>query len=371
MTSIEVQLPGQSYPIHIGHGTTESHLPELVRKLARELVVIITNTTIHQLYPDKITSALKDLPYRVETIIVPDGEQYKTLDTLNTIYNKLMELHANRSTLILAFGGGVVGDMAGFAAATFMRGVPLLQVPTTLLSHVDSSVGGKTAVNHPLGKNTIGAFKQPGGVVIDVGFLATLPPRELKAGAFELIKHGFIRDKALLDFLKTNLSALSGHDWEFWEEAVARSCQVKAGVVETDEKEAGLRAILNFGHSLGHLIETHTHYTQYLHGEAVGVGMFYAAYASREMGHIDAATFDEVREILEPLLVPVSLPPLSQANFHDLLMHDKKASEQTLKFILLQGIGDAFIREKTTSDELWPLFKSFSEVFPGIIQFQP
>lgn len=374
MKTLDVKLPDAAYPIHIGAGTLESHLPPMVGALAGEMVVVVTNDTLDNLYPGRVAQVLSGLPAKVETCLVPDGEQHKTMHTLSGIYDRLMELQANRRTLIVAFGGGVVGDMAGFAAATFMRGIPVVQVPTTLLAQVDSSVGGKTAINHPSGKNSIGAFKQPSGVVIDLTMLETLPERELKAGLFELIKHGIIRDPELLAFLEAQQgqfagqTEFSGQDGAFWEEAVYRSCQVKAAVVQEDEKEAGLRAILNFGHSLGHLVETHTGYGKYLHGEAVGVGMIFAAYVSREMGLMNSGDFDRIRALLEPLATPVMLPPLDRAGFTRLLMHDKKASGGAIKFILLNGIGGAFIRGETTPDELWPLFQRFLEEIPSLIR---
>ncbi len=368
MKTLDVNLPGSAYPIHIGAGTLQSHLPGLVREIAQELVVVVTNETLERLYPAWVREVLGDLPARVEMCLVPDGEQYKSAATLNEIYDRLMALEANRGTVIVAFGGGVVGDMAGFTAATFMRGIPVVQVPTTLLAQVDSSVGGKTAINHPRGKNSIGAFKQPAGVVIDLAFLETLPERELRAGLFELIKHGIIRDPDLLAFLESRQDRFSGQDWDFWEEAVYRSCRVKAAVVEADEKETGLRAILNFGHSLGHLVETHTGYEKYLHGEAVGVGMVFAAYVSRELGLLDAAEFSRLRGLLEPLATPIMLPPLGRAEFTELLMHDKKASNRAIKFILLKGIGGAFIRGETTPEELWPLFQRFAEEMPSLLR---
>jgi 3-dehydroquinate synthase len=368
MKTLNVELPGAAYPIHIGPNSCESHLPALVEVLARELVVIVTNETVAGLYPDRLAKALAGLPLRVETCLVPDGERYKNLETLSTIYDRLMELEANRGTVVIAYGGGVVGDMAGFAAATFMRGLPVIQVPTTLLAQVDSSVGGKTAVNHARGKNAIGAFKQPGGVVIDLTFLETLPPRELSAGLFELIKHGIIRSESLLAYLEDGRERFAGMDWAFWEEAIHRSCEVKAAVVEQDEKETDLRAILNFGHSLAHLIETHTGYETYLHGEAVGVGMLFAAYVSREWGLISPEAFARVRALLEPLATPIRLPPLGRGAFTELLMHDKKASRRTLKFILLEELGRACIREGTSPEELWPVFQGFLEEMPAVLR---
>jgi 3-dehydroquinate synthase len=370
MKTLTVDLPGGAYPIHIGAGAVAAHLPGLVARVASELVVIVTNETLARLYPDTLRPALRELPLRVETIVLPDGERHKTLDTLAGIYDRLMALDANRRTVLVAFGGGVVGDVAGFAAATFMRGLPIVQVPTTLLAQVDSSVGGKTAVNHRLGKNAIGAFKQPSGVAIDLDFLKTLPERELRAGLFELIKHGIIRDPALFDDLEAGAVKLRGRDWDFWADVIHRSVRVKARVVQEDEREEHVRAVLNFGHSLGHLIETHTGYEGCLHGEAVGIGMLFAAFASREWGGLPAAAFDRIRALLQPLATPVSLPPLDEARFAALLLHDKKASQRALRFIALDDLGNAVLRDGTTPAELWPLFRRFLAELPGLLRVQ-
>ena len=357
MRTLHVNLPSGIYPIHIGANILAQKLPEVID--GRSRVIVVTNEILARLYPDLIAQTLAPHGVRVDTITVPDGESYKTLETLSAIYDRLMDLEANRKIPLIAFGGGVVGDMAGFAAATFMRGMPFVQVPTTLLAHVDSSVGGKTAVNHAAGKNAIGAFKQPIGVVIDLAFLETLPERELKAGLFELIKHGIIRDPELFDFLAERTHLFATRDWEFWEEAVHRSCRVKAEVVEADEQEHGLRAILNFGHTLAHLIETHTGYTAYLHGEAVGVGMLYAAHASKALDLLSEQAFDRIGSVLRPLVTPVTMAALKEEDFAGLLMHDKKAAEGSLRFVTLRGMGKADIRENTTPKELWPLFQDF------------
>lgn len=371
MQNLEIDLPGQRYPIRIGAGILAAHLPAMVGDLARELVVVVTNDTLARLYPDKIEAALAKLPVKVATISIPDGEQYKTFDTLVGIYDKLMEFEANRHTVLIAFGGGVVGDIAGLAAATFMRGIPLVQVPTTLLAQVDSSIGGKTAVNHPRGKNAVGVFKQPKGVLADLEFLSTLPPRELRAGLFELIKHAIIADRDLYQYLEDRSDRFASRDWDFWESAISRSCRVKTRVVEQDEQEGGLRAVLNFGHTLGHLIETHTQYSSYLHGEAVGVGMLFAAFASREWGILPDEGFQRIRRLLQPLIAPVTLPPLDDDIFTRLLLHDKKSSAGALRFIALRGLGDVFIREGTTPAELWPLFERFTGAMPEVCRIAP
>jgi 3-dehydroquinate synthase len=373
MRTLNVILPGASYPIHIGAGTLRSHLPGLVSQATREAAIVVTTGNVARLYPDAVGAALRDLPVRLATIVLPDGERHKTLDTMATIYDGLMQARANRKSVLIAFGGGVVGDMAGFAAATFMRGMPLIQVPTTLLAQVDSSVGGKTAVNHREGKNAIGAFKQPVGVVMDLEFLRTLPRREQRAGLFELVKHGIVRDRALFDDLAAAQALLSeppgsAGSWAFWEDAVYRSCRVKAQVVQEDEREQNLRAILNFGHTLAHLIETHTGYETYLHGEAVGTGMLFAAFASHAWGLLPAEDWQRIRALLEPLVVPVRLAPLDRARFIELLLHDKKASEASLRFIVLEGLGRAGIRPGTTPAELWPLFERFTADQPQVLR---
>ncbi len=375
MQTLHVNLPASRYPLHIGAGALAEKLPGLVAQVAQELVVVVTNDTLARLYPDRVEAVLREAVMqgsglRVETLVLPDGERYKTLDTLSGVYDRLMEWQANRKTTLLAFGGGVIGDLAGFAAATFMRGVPLIQVPTTLLAQVDSSVGGKTAVNHPLGKNAIGAFSQPRGVVMDLELLGSLPEREFHAGLFELIKHGIIRDRALFDDLARRPLKLVRGEWAFWEDVIARSCRVKIQVVEADEKEQHERALLNFGHTLAHLIETHTGYEACLHGEAVGIGMIFAAFCSREWGLLPEADFQRIVGLLEPLAAPISLPRLDEPGFAALILHDKKAAQQAVRFIVLEGLGRASIRERTRPAELWPLFQRFVRSWPGLLSLQ-
>jgi 3-dehydroquinate synthase len=376
MKTLRVSLPAGApgYPIRIGQGIMDAELRVLAEPWARELVVVVTNETLDRLFPSHIPEALKGLPARIESCVIPDGERYKTLETLSRIYDRMMALGANRQTLLIAFGGGVVGDVAGFAAGTFMRGIRMLQVPTTLVAQVDSSIGGKTAVNHPLAKNAIGVFKQPEGVVIDLRFLETLPQRELRAGLFELIKHGIIADRELFAFLEKQVHRLVRPDWAndgaFWEEALTRSVAVKCRIVESDETESGPRAALNFGHTLGHLIETLTHYESYLHGEAVGVGMLFAAYLSRAWGHLPESDFGRLRALLEPLVAPVRLPALDEAAFTELLLHDKKSAQRSVRYVLLRGLGEVFIRERTEPGEIWPVFRQFVREHATICQVQ-
>ncbi len=368
MKTVDVQIPGYEYRIEIGSQILAQQLRQAVQKFGRDLVIVVTNTTIHQLYPDHIQQCLRPLNRPVETCVLPDGEQYKTLDTLNQIYNFLLEKRANRQTLLLAFGGGVLGDMAGFAAATYMRGLDYIQIPTTLLSQVDSSIGGKTAVNHSLGKNMIGAFKQPVYVCMESEFLKTLPPRELKAGFFELIKHGIIHDPALFTFLEKHPHILDPLDLPILEQAIAASCQVKSHIVEEDEKEKGLRATLNFGHTLGHLIETHTNYTAYLHGEAVGVGMLFAAFVSHEFEFLPDTVFQKILAFLKPYIAPVKLPPLDFELFQELILHDKKSDQDSVNFIVIREIGKSCIHKNTSPALLWKLFGQFIESYPWACQ---
>ena len=368
MKTLQVKLPERSYNVDIGFNILKRQLPNVVLKKNADLVVVVTNETLHNLYPDHISSILKDSGIHVATCVLPDGEQYKNLDTLSQIFDFLMEVNANRKTLLIAFGGGVIGDMAGFAAATFVRGIPYIQIPTTLLAHVDSSVGGKTAVNHPLGKNSIGAFKQPEYVCIELSFLKTLSSRELNAGHLELLKHGIIHDDKLFDFIQRH--SLEPLDFEFLEEAIHRSCAIKGKVVEKDETELGVRATLNFGHTLGHLIETHAGYGKYLHGEAVGLGMFFAAFVSRRCNELEEEDWRRIKNYLSQILIPIKLPPLNQNLFRDLILHDKKSQKQSLNFIMLRKLGESFIRKETPTDMLWNKFNEFKEKFPDFIEVE-
>ncbi|HIL87950.1 MAG TPA: 3-dehydroquinate synthase [Deltaproteobacteria bacterium] len=378
MRTLTIELPGRSYDIRIGTEVLDADLPDAVARSGTTHAVVVTNTTIHDLYPDRIAQALKGWGGRVDTWVLPDGEEYKNLEMLNRIFDFLMDVRANRKTLLIAFGGGVIGDMVGFASATFMRGIPFLQVPTTLLADVDSSVGGKTAVNHPRGKNTIGAFKQPIHVCMDLAFLRTLPPREFLAGYFELVKHGFIHDVELFEMIQAGPIVSGEYDYrtnesefrEFWESAVLRSCEVKGKVVEQDETEAGIRATLNFGHTLGHLIETHAGYGTYLHGEAVGTGMLFAAYLSRKWGHLSEGDWSRIRDFLVPRLIPVVLPALEADAFRTLILHDKKAGATGVDFILLRKLGEGFIRKATPVATLWPMFQEFVSAFPEVCRVE-
>ena len=368
MKTLQVKLPGRSYDIDIVLNILHTQLPNVVLKKNTDLVVVVTNETLHSLYPNHVSGILEDSGIHVATCVLPDGEQYKNLKILSQIFDFLMEVSANRKTLLIAFGGGVIGDMAGFAAATFVRGIPYIQIPTTLLAHVDSSVGGKTAVNHPSGKNTIGAFKQPEYVCIELSFLKTLPSRELKAGYIELLKHGFIHDEELLDFVRSN--SLEPLDFDFLEEAILRSCTIKGRIVEKDETETGIRATLNFGHTLGHLIETHAGFGKYLHGEAEGIGMFFASFVSWRCNEMMEDEWMRINNFLSQILTPIQLPTLDQNLFRNIILHDKKSQKHSVDFIMLKKLGKSFIRKGMPVEILWNEIKEFTNKFPEIIKIE-
>ena len=368
MKTLKVNLPGREYQIDIGQNILDIQLPKAVKRNSTAHVVVVTNTTLQELYPNFVFNLLADSGVKVSTCVLPDGEKYKNLDTLSKVFDFLMDVCANRKSLLIAFGGGVIGDMAGFAASTFVRGIPFIQVPTTLLSDVDSSVGGKTAVNHPSGKNTIGAFKQPEYVCIELSFLKTLPSRELKAGHMELLKHGLIQDADFFNY--TQQHSLEPLDFDYLEEAIFRSCKIKAKVVEKDETEKGLRANLNFGHTLGHLIETHAGYGKYLHGEAVGAGMLFATFVSWRRNEITLNEWDLISSALTQYLMPLKLLKMDFDSFRNLILHDKKAQKQAVNFILLNKLGKSFILPEMSVEILWEEFNLFVKEYPGIIRLE-
>ncbi len=343
---VNISLGERSYPIVIGTGllgdaATYAQLPGAATAL------IVSNTTVAPLYAAQLQSALQARYPRVLLLELPDGEAHKDWAHLQLIFDTLLQHGCDRKTVLFALGGGVVGDMCGFAAASYMRGVPFVQVPTTLLAQVDSSVGGKTAINHPLGKNMIGAFYQPQLVVCDLDVLATLPERELSAGLAEVIKYGPIADLAFLDWIEEALPALLACDPLALAHAVQRSCEIKAHVVGQDEREAGLRAILNFGHTFGHAIEAGMGYGQWLHGEAVGCGMVMAAELSQRLGLIDAALSARLKRLVQAAGLPVQGPRLAADNagrYLDLMRLDKKAQAGQIKFVLIDPPGSAAVR---------------------------
>jgi len=345
MRTLTVSLDDRSYPIHIGPGLLEQPAL-LLERLPQKRAVIVTNDVVAPLYLDAFERGLAAAGVQSLRIVLPDGEDHKNWATLNTILDAMLENRCERRTTIIALGGGVVGDIAGFAAAVYQRGVPFIQVPTTLLAQVDSAVGGKTAINHPLGKNMIGAFYQPRVVIADTDTLATLPPREFSAGLAEVIKYGFIRDPEFLDWLESHMDVLLAREAEALTHAIERSCWNKAEVVASDEREtADVRALLNFGHTFGHAIEAGTGYGTWLHGEAVAMGMVLAARLSWQLGYLRAADVDRVTTLLKQAHVPVVAPDLGSDRYIEFMGHDKKVQGGQLKFILLRGLGDAFVGE--------------------------
>lgn len=340
METLRVELGERTYPILIGAGLLGE--PDRIREhVGAGDVLIVSNSTVAPLYMAPITAALSS--HRLIEAILPDGEAHKTLSTVSRLLDVLVANRFGRDCLIIALGGGVVGDMAGFAAACYQRGVRYLQVPTTLLSQVDSSVGGKTGVNHPGGKNLIGAFHQPIGVLADMTTLATLPPRELRAGVAEIIKYGLICDAAFFRWLEAHLDALLALDPAILVQAVRRSCEIKAQIVAADEREQGARALLNLGHTFGHAIEAATQYTQWLHGEAVGAGLLMAAAMSRECGLIGSEDVDRIRRLLERAGLPVRVPDLQPTVVLEHMAADKKVQSGRIRLVLLKEIGDALV----------------------------
>jgi 3-dehydroquinate synthase len=350
MKTLTVDLADRSYPIFIGQSLinkTELFAPYIKGKQ----VMIVTNTTVAPLYLDQVKSALTE--YDVDEVILPDGEEFKNLETLNLIFNALLEKRHNRTTTLIALGGGVVGDMTGFAASCYQRGVDFIQVPTTLLSQVDSSVGGKTAVNHPMGKNMIGAFYQPKCVIADISVLNTLPQRELSAGIAEVVKYGLICNSKFYQWLNDHMEQLASYDADALATAVELSCLDKAAVVAQDEKEGGIRAILNLGHTFGHAIETNQGYGVWLHGEAVAAGMVMAADMSWRLGNIAQSEVHDLQSLLKRAQLPC-VPPeeMSNQNFIDLMQVDKKVLDGKLRLVLLNAIGEAVVTSDFSADTL-------------------
>ena len=341
--SLNVELGDRSYPIAIGRGLLDD-ADLLNRHIGGSgKVAIVTNTTVAPLYLEKVAAPLRAAGREVVSIILRDGEEFKNWESLNEVFDALLANKCDRKTTLVALGGGVIGDMTGFAAATYMRGVPFVQIPTTLLAQVDSSVGGKTGINHPLGKNMIGAFYQPRAVIADTATLDTLPDRELSAGLAEVIKHGAILDAGFFDWIEANIAQLMARDHAALAHAIARSCEIKADVVARDEREGGLRAVLNFGHTFGHAIEAGMGYGAWLHGEAVGCGMVMAADLSRRLGLIDAAAVDRVRALVKAAGLPVVAPDLGVLRWIELMEVDKKNEGGAIKFILLKPLGSPSI----------------------------
>ncbi|MCL6270585.1 3-dehydroquinate synthase [Sansalvadorimonas sp. 2012CJ34-2] len=350
MQTLKVDLGDRSYPIYIGSSLLDQD--DLIHPfLNGSQIAIVSNETVAPLYLQTLKQSLSGL--KITEVILPDGEQYKNLDVLNTIFDQLLKDVHGRKTTLIALGGGVIGDMCGFAAACYQRGVDYIQIPTTLLAQVDSSVGGKTGVNHALGKNMIGAFHQPKCVVADISVFKTLPDRELSAGLAEVIKYGLICDAPFFEWLEANIEKLVARDEKALAEAVLRSCQNKAEVVAEDEKEGGRRAILNLGHTFGHAIETHEGYGVWLHGEAVAAGTVMAADLSKKLGWIDEALVQRAIKLLVKAKLPV-VPPqdMTPAQFMELMSVDKKVVDGKLRLVLLKGLGEAVVTGDVPQDLL-------------------
>lgn len=351
MQTLQVDLGDRSYPIHIGSGLLGR--PELILPhLPQKRVMVVTNTVVAPLYLAQLRATLEAGGVTVAQVVLPDGEAYKNWETLNLIFDALLTQRAERKTTLIALGGGVIGDMTGFAAASYQRGVPFIQIPTTLLSQVDSSVGGKTGINHPLGKNMIGAFYQPKVVLADTDTLKTLPARELSAGLAEVIKYGLIWDVDFLAWLETNMDNLRALDAMAIAHAIYRSCEIKAQVVGQDEREGGIRAILNLGHTFGHAIETGMGYGNWLHGEAVGAGMVMAAETSRRLGWLSEAEVSRTRALIRAAGLPDVAPDLGMDRYLEYMGHDKKVEGGKMRFVLLKKLGEAVITADVPTDVL-------------------
>jgi 3-dehydroquinate synthase len=345
MKTLHVDLASRSYPIYIGTDLLEQKALFEPHLKSSTTVFIVSNTTVAPLYAKTLTNTLSQLGKTVRLLKLPDGESFKDWQHLQLIFDELLSHGADRQSMILALGGGVVGDMAGFGAASFMRGIRFIQVPTTLLAQVDSSVGGKTGINHPLGKNMIGAFHQPVAVIADLNTLRTLPPRELSAGLAEVIKHGAIADADFLDWIEANTGALLACDTDAMAHAVLRSCEIKSAVVSADEREGGIRATLNFGHTFGHAIESGLGYGEWLHGEAVGCGMVMAADLSARLGQIGQADAQRLKRIIASMHLPIAPPKLGSQRFMELMQVDKKTEAGQIRYITLGSIGAARIQQ--------------------------
>ena len=351
METLTVALGDRAYPIHIGQGIFDrSEL--LLPHLRQPKVAVVSNVTVAPLYLRRLCASLTRAGVDVAEIILPDGEQYKTWQTLNAIFDVLLERRCERSTTLLALGGGVVGDMTGFAAACYQRGMPFIQVPTTLLSQVDSSIGGKTAINHPLGKNMIGAFYQPRLVLADTELLDTLPDRELKAGLAEVIKYGLIRDLPFLEWLEANIERLLVRDPQALAYAIRRSCENKAEVVVADEHENGERALLNVGHTFGHAIETGMGYGEWLHGEAVAAGVMMAAELSCRLGWLGESDVARIEALFKRAGLPVYGPALGADRYLELMQHDKKVQGGKLRLVLFRRIAQAVVSDAAVPSEI-------------------
>jgi len=345
--TVRVELGQRSYDISIGDGLLDSAGRLLNNLGLSNRLTIVTNTTVAPLYLEKLKTSLHANGFKTFEIILPDGEQFKTLDTMRSIYEQLLGFGLDRTCSLIALGGGVIGDMTGFAAATFLRGIQFVQIPTTLLSQVDSSVGGKTGVNLPGGKNLVGAFYQPAAVIIDPLVLTTLPEQELCAGLAEVIKYGIINAPDFFAFLELNMDSVLQLDTDSVSTVISRCCSLKADITSRDETEKGIRAHLNYGHTLGHAVETLTGYSKYLHGEAVAIGMVAAAQLSLSLGYCEAKDVDRIKGLLKAARLPVNAPSFSSDEYLQAMQKDKKKTGSTINFVLLNCIGDVFLQPVT------------------------
>ena len=348
--TLDVAFGERAYPIHIGAGALDRIGPTVAALSRRAIIVSNATVAAHWLVP--VRSSLSAAGVGQEILLIPDGEAHKNWATLHDVLTRLLEVRAERSTVIVALGGGVVGDLAGFASAIYQRGMPLVQVPTTLLAQVDSSVGGKTGINHALGKNMIGAFHQPRAVLIDTNCLRTLPDREVSAGMAEVIKYGAIRDPGFFSWLEANMEPLLARDPAALTHAIYESCRIKAEIVVADERESGERALLNFGHTFGHAIETAAGYGTWLHGEAVAAGMIVAAKVSERATGLPAVDLARLQTLIERARLPVAPPRLSQARWRDLIARDKKVEGGAVRFVLLATLGRALVTSDVRDEDL-------------------
>jgi 3-dehydroquinate synthase len=359
MKTLHVELGQRSYDIFIENCSLGLAGQVLSTLNQRKNLTIITNTTIAPLYLEALKISLHAHGFNTNEIILPDGEQFKTLDSMRAIYEQLLGFGLDRSSTLIALGGGVIGDMTGFAAATFMRGIPFVQIPTTLLAQVDSSVGGKTGVNLPGGKNMVGSFYQPVAVIVDPQVLGTLPARELRAGMAEVIKYGIINDSEFFSFLESNMSSILQLNAESISQVITQCCRIKADIISQDETEQGIRAHLNFGHTLGHAVETLTGYSKYLHGEAVAIGMQAAALLSQSLGFCSADDVKRIEALITDAGLPVTAPSFKAADCMHAMLKDKKKSGSTLNFVLVKQIGEVFL-QPVLQDQLQRLLVSDS-----------
>lgn len=351
MQTLNVGLAERSYPIHVGDGLL-SRDDLLLPYLKGNRAVVVSNTTVAPLYLEHVLGMLRGKGVQADSIVLPDGEEYKNSETMNRIYEGLLRTHSERSTPLIALGGGVIGDMVGFAAATYLRGVPFIQIPTTLLAQVDSSVGGKTGINHELGKNMIGAFYQPQVVLADTSTLDTLPDRELHAGLSEVIKYGLIRDLPFLEWLEQNMEKLLQRDKDALQYAIVRSCQNKAEVVGNDERESGERALLNLGHTFGHAIENGMGYGVWLHGEAVAAGTMMAADLSCRLGWLQEEDVLRIRDLFKRAKLPVQGPQMPTNKYLELMGLDKKVAAGKIRYVLLKALGQAVMTSEVPESKV-------------------